>query len=948
VANNLSKFFAPKSIVVVGVSKSPGKIGRIIYQNIIESGFGGKVYPVNPNENDINGVVCFKEVLSLPEVPDLAVIAIPSELVVSILKQIGEKGIKNVVIISAGFKEMGGDGEIREKEIVEIAQKFQINILGPNCLGFVNNALPVNATFGTNKVSHGNLRFISQSGALATAMFDWSTENNLGFSDFITLGNKAIINENDVLEYFFNQNKQVNDVSLSACRPIGIYLESISDGKKFIEIARKILVNDPIFVLKPGKSPEARLAMQTHTGAIAGEDDILEAVFEQLGVVRCETMEDFFDLTKAYSFEDIPSGPNVVVISNAGGPVVVSADAISKYSLKLAEFDVETKQELEKILPRQASILNPIDVMGDALADRYVMAAELVLKQMIVDSLLIILTPQVMTQIERTAEMVVELSKKYRKPIFCSFIGGGLVAEGEMILNTNNIPSFRFPERAIKAIGTMWKYGQIKERLKTESLVKTEVVVGTEKIKGLIEYAVRSNQASLDNLTANELVSLAGIPTPVTSLVTNRTEAANFALKVGYPVVLKLSKPGLLHKKSVGGVITDIRNEVMLDQSLSVLERSINHFNENERSKIRIQIQKDIVNGVEVILGIKNDPTFGRVLLFGAGGSLTELIDDKNIWLLPIDEMGVKKLIERAKVFKLINGSQGEPKYAIEKLEKLILNFVRLVEVIPEEAEMEINPVIITLNEVYAVDTKVVIGREEKVVDVLKFEVAKTLNHTILATKFHFFELETEKPFVFEYGQYINVKVANDRINCYSIAGQSAPNRFNLLVDVSPGGPGSKYFEALKVGDLVTYLGPFGVFTLKPNDGSGEVLFIGTGSGCAPLKCMIEAALRKKIINKPIKFIFGLSTSDDVFWSDYFKKLAEEYPNFSFRLVIHRPDEIWHGNTGYVTDLVKREVTEAKNISAYLCGNKQMIEEVTGILLDRGGSPERIYKEKMA
>ena len=455
---NLTALFSPKSIAVIGASRSPEKVGAIIFKNILDSKFNGAVYPINPNTQSIGHKKCYKTVAELPEVPDLAIIAIPAALVSEVLTQCGEKGIKNVVVLSAGFKETGTDGLKLEKQLEEIAKKYELNLLGPNCLGFVNELCPVNATFGKVSPQIGNLRFISQSGALATSLFDYCESTNLGFSEFTTLGNKTILTENDILEYFFNKTHN-NITSLSAetekLQPIGLYLESISDGAQFLQLAKQTTSHDPIFILKPGKTSAAVTAMRSHTGAIAGADDVLDAALSQSGIIRCQTLEDFFDLAKAFSWAGIPAGPRVAIISNAGGPAVISSDCVVKEGLEIAEFDDSTKKKLAEILPRSASILNPIDVLGDALADRFANAAEVVLQTDKCDSLLVILTPQVMTQIEKTAEVIGAVSKKYNKPIFCSFIGGRMISEGEKILDKLHIPSFRFPERAIYVISKM-------------------------------------------------------------------------------------------------------------------------------------------------------------------------------------------------------------------------------------------------------------------------------------------------------------------------------------------------------------------------------------------------------------------------------------------------------------------------------------------------------------
>ncbi|OGL87171.1 hypothetical protein A3I40_00780, partial [Candidatus Uhrbacteria bacterium RIFCSPLOWO2_02_FULL_48_12] len=465
---DLTSFFYPKSVAIIGASRSPEKVGAIVLKNIISSGFAGKIYPVNPNADTINNLKCFRDTASLPETPDLTVIATPAGQILEVIQELGKKGTKNVVVIAAGFKEAGAEGEKLEKELIGVSQKYNLSLLGPNCLGFVNNLCPINTTFGELVNKTGNLRFVTQSGAIAASIFDWCESIGLGFNEFVTLGNKAVLNENDILQYFFNQSKKntapIKKEGLSGARPIGLYLESISNGAEFLRIASQITAADPIFILKPGKTLAGAAAMMSHTGAMAGEDAVLEAVLNQANVIRCQTLEDFFDLARAFSWANVPIGPKMAVISNAGGPAVISADAVINEGLELAEFNSQTKDQLAKVLPRAAGIMNPVDVLGDALADRFAAAADIVLKNDEVHALLVILTPQIMTQIEKTAELIGGLAQKYKKPIFCSFIGGSLVAEGEKTLNKYQIPSFRFPERAIAAIAVMWRFKQRRDK----------------------------------------------------------------------------------------------------------------------------------------------------------------------------------------------------------------------------------------------------------------------------------------------------------------------------------------------------------------------------------------------------------------------------------------------------------------------------------------------------
>lgn len=954
---DLVTFFYPKSVAIVGASRSPEKLGAIILKNIKNSGFKGEIYPINPKAEEIQGLKVYPDISGLESAPELVIVAIPACQVLEVLKQVGERGSKNVVILSAGFKEEGEEGAKLEKQLIETAEKLEINLLGPNCLGFVNNLHPINTTFGEPVKESGNLRFITQSGAIASGLFDWCNSTGLGISEFVTLGNKAGLNENDILQYFHAQDQNTlanhSGEGLSSLSPIGLYLESISNGGEFLRITKEITRKNPMFIIKPGKSEAAAKAMQSHTGSIAGADNVLGAVLDQAGVIRCHTLEDFFDLARAFAWEELPQGPKVAVVSNAGGPAVISADAISEEGLSLAQFDESTKKKLEEALPRSASIINPVDVLGDALADRFSSSLEAVMQTDEVDGLIVILTPQIMTQIEKTAEAIGEMSKKYKKPILCAFIGGNLVAEGEKKLNELKIPSFRYPERAIAALADMWKFKKMQlERTAEENAEKVEGITKVESendvARQVIQEALNKKYKTLDNIAADKILSSVGIKTPPTKYVENAKEAEEFAQQNGWPVVLKLSSPGLLHKKDVGGVITGIINNEQLDDSWHKLERKIEQLDQKVKSEVKIQIQKEVAEGVEVIVGFKHDPTFGPVLLFGAGGSYAELIADRNLHLLPITKKEVENLVQRSKVYTILKGKDGRPSYALEKLYDLIIRVAKLETMIPEAEDIEINPVIVTLNDVWAVDGKIIMKEVEQktAVSPPKLMTATCTKHEVLAEYFNYYEVETEEPFDFKPGQYISVKVAPNAIRAYSIATKLAPNKFALLVDIRPGGPGSKFFEHLKSGDKIPFLGPFGIFTLKLAEKVEKMVFLGTGSGMSAIRCMIDSALKEHNLKIPIKLYFGLTYVKEIFWGEYFEELKKEYPNFDYEISIFKPEESWSGHQGFITEVVEKDCPDASNLAAYLCGHRAMIADATELLQKHGCPKTRIYTER--
>lgn len=698
---DLRGLFDPKSIAIIGASDVPTKVGSIALKNIILSGFAGKLYPVNPNVKNIEGLKFYTKVADLPEIPDLAVVAIPAAGVIGVMEECGEMGIKNLLIFSAGFKEIGAT-ELEEK-LVETARKYKLNILGPNCLGFASTTPPLNITFGQVVKNPGNLRLITQSGALASSLFDWCESTGLGFTDFVTIGNKSVVNENDVLQYWLPELKKVPEVNLpgaSKVVPVGMYLESIAQGEELRKLIGEISPINPVFVLKPGKSEVSKMAMHSHTGAMAGEDRVLEAALAQSGAIRCEELGDFFDLAMAFSWENAPTGPGVAVISNAGGPAVLATDTITKYGLQMAKLGQETKDKLLQFLPRIASIMNPVDVLGDALADRFGQALEVLLQEKTVEAVVVIITPQLMTQMEKTAEIISQMSLKYKQPILCAFVGGNHTTEAQNILYKNKIPVYPFPERAIKAIAAMWQWqsGRTKEITTGEKVVELEKNLAVEKM--LVE-AIGNKQTTLDNLQADGLMKVMGILTPAGGLVNSIEEANKFVEKNGWPVVLKLSTPGLLHKTEVGGVKVNINSMEKLTEAFEQLQQT---------KQGKIQIQKQIEGGIEVILGVKRDPTFGTFCLFGAGGKFAELIDDHNLALCPLDTEYRKKLIEKSEIFKLLSGFRGEKPYELDQLYEVVTILGQMMETYPQIEEMEINPLIVTHQGVWAVDPKVILS----------------------------------------------------------------------------------------------------------------------------------------------------------------------------------------------------------------------------------------------
>ncbi|MBI2464678.1 acetate--CoA ligase family protein [Candidatus Shapirobacteria bacterium] len=691
----LDGLFNPKSIAIVGASSDPLKVGAIALKNIILSGYKGKLFPVNPNINEFGGLKFFKNITSLPQIPDLVVVAVPVIKVFEILTECGEKGVKNIVIFSSGYKETGTDGKKIEDELVEIAEKYKLNILGPNCMGFASTHLPLNVTFGHSEIDKGVLKLVSQSGSLAASLFDWCNTTKLGFDSFVTIGNKAVLSEVDILEYW---EGQLSNESNPRIVPVGMYLESIDRGTDFINIVKKITPNNPVFIMKPGKGKSAARAMQSHTGAIAGEDKIFESAIAQVGGIRCHELSDFFDLAQVFTWSKVPSGPRVAVVTNAGGPAVMVSDSIEKYGLELATLTESTKKSLREYLPKIASIQNPIDLLGDALQDRFEKVLNKVIDDENTDSILVVLTPQLMTQVEKTAEVIGTVSSKTTKPIYCTFVGGKKVATGRDILNKLKITNFDFPERAVKTLATVWKWEKWRKGVEQFSSDTTKT----------IKMDVDEIQAALENYDKEKIMSILSVKTPATAIVKTEVDALGFAKVNGWPVVLKIRSEDILHKSDIGGVKTNIRDVVELEKSFGEIKKVVVGLQSSYSEPIKIEIQSQIGSGVEVIVGVKRDPVFGIFILFGAGGKYAEILDDHSLISWPTDMENIKKIVSQSKVYKLLAGYRDDSAYNLDSLYQAIDGLGQLMSVFEEIKEMEINPLVITHDKTWAVDIKIV------------------------------------------------------------------------------------------------------------------------------------------------------------------------------------------------------------------------------------------------
>ncbi len=689
----LRNFFAPKSIAVIGASHNKKKLGFLVYENLKKYGYKGDLYGVNIKGGSINGARLYKNISEINRPVDLAVIVVPAEAVLSVIDDCGRKGISSAIIISAGFSEIGARGKALEKRLGNIAEKYGIRILGPNCLGIIDTWAKMNASFAESMPDRMKISLFSQSGAICSAILDWANAREIGFSRFISLGNKADIDENEILEYLALDDK--TNVVLA-------YLESINDGQKFMERARALSLKKPFIAVKSGVTKEGAKTVSSHTGNIAGSDLVADVALRQSGVIRARSLEDLFDLARIFAFSPEIKGRKIAVITNAGGPGVMLADAISKSNLTLAKLSEKTHNVLMEHLPAEANIHNPIDVLGDALADRYKLALEEALKDENVDGAIAILTPQVMTEIEKTAKAIIQM-KKFGKPIAACFLGGEMIEPGRILLEERKIPFFEFPERAVMALEALSGYWAFRRKNKDigENFEYHKLTV-----KEHLQSAITGGKKKITEEKAFGILKACGIETVNCEHGVGFSKLARRAKGVGYPVVLKTAAEGILHKTEVGGVVTGIRNEGELQKAYFSIRDKVRKAGYENFDKMDIYRMEE--DGLEIFLGAKRDPNFGPMIVFGMGGVMVETLKDFSYRIGIVGAKEAREMIDEIKSAKLFHGFRGMPEVNIAKMAKSIVALSHLMHDFPEIKEIDINPLKVTDKKCVAVDGKII------------------------------------------------------------------------------------------------------------------------------------------------------------------------------------------------------------------------------------------------
>ncbi len=684
---NIEPVMNPKSIAVVGATDRVGSVGLAVFRNILDAGFQGLLYPVNPKAKSVQNIKAYPKLSNIPDEVDVAVIIVPAEIVCSVLEEAGKKQVKGAIVISAGFKEVGERGAERERQLKETVAKYDIRTIGPNCLGIINNneKVRLNASFATKMPKAGNIAFISQSGALCTAVLDYAEGKNIGFSKFVSFGNKADVNEIDLLNYLKNDPDT---------HVILMYLEDIAHGRAFLETAREITwqANKPILAIKSGRSAEGALAAASHTGSLAGSDSAYDAIFRQSGILRVEGVDELFNSALAFAKQPIPKGNRIAIITNAGGPGIMATDAAIRHGLKIATFSEQTKQKLKQELPPTASIRNPVDVIGDATHERYEAAIRHVLMDDNVDGAIVILTPQTMTDVLETAEIIPRVAKNTDKPLLCSFMGIVDVSEGIEHLEANGIPNYAFPEAAARSMASMAFYGNL---LSLDKRQIRRVAADRDTVTELIERKLSGKQSCyLPEREANEILQCYGFPVLKSILLTDVSDVDKAAEEIIFPAAMKISSRDIIHKFDAGGVQLKIKTREEAKKAFQEIIENVKRYNRSAKID-GVIIERMAKRGVEVILGAVRDPKFGPICMFGLGGTFVEAIKDVTFRLAPMWEINAENMINTIKARSILKGVRGAWPSDVDAIKDCILRLSQMITDNPEIAEMDINPLIV-------------------------------------------------------------------------------------------------------------------------------------------------------------------------------------------------------------------------------------------------------------
>ncbi len=679
----LEAFFQPRSVAIIGASGHPDKLGHTVLKNAIDSGYKGTLYPINPKANEILGLKAYPSIEALPETPDLVVVVIPYQVVPEAIRECGEKGVPAVVIISAGFREAGIEGMHREVEVSDIAKRYNIRLVGPNCLGLIDTYTPLNVTFAAGTPPRGPIGFMSQSGALGTAILDWSLAGSrIGFSKFVSLGNKADVSEIDLLKAWVEDDHT---------KVILAYSEGLPNGQEFIKVARDVSRRKPIVIVKSGVTTSGTRAVSSHTGSLAGSEQAYAAAFRQAGVLRAETMEDLFDYALGFAYQPLLIGDRIAVITNAGGPGILCTDALERSGLAMARLEIETTRKLTEFLPDAASAANPVDVLGDARADRYRFALEHVSKDPNVDGLIVILTPQAMTEIDETAKAVGELSKTLTKPVLGCFMGEFRISSAVDILAGYGVPNYPFPERAARAFAAMRDY-RVLRSAPDPKIERFEV--NTDQVRQIFRKVREEGRVAIGDAESREILKAYNMRIPASELAASADEAVTIADRIGYPVVLKVASPDILHKTDVGGVRVGIQTPADVRDAFDLIVYRAQRYVPGAVIWGCL-VQEMVPKGTEFLVGMNRDAQFGPLVTFGMGGIYVEALKDVTFRVAPFDRTEAMAMLGEIRTKALIEGIRGQKPLDKEAIVDALLRVSQLVTDFPNIVELDINPLMV-------------------------------------------------------------------------------------------------------------------------------------------------------------------------------------------------------------------------------------------------------------
>jgi acetyltransferase len=678
----LDGFFKPNAVAVIGASREEGKVGFSIVDNLVKASFPGPIYPVNPKASEIRGLQCFPDLNAVPGGVELAVLVIPPKACIPTLEACAAKGIQYAIIISAGFKEVGGEGAEIEKALRKRVRELGIRVVGPNCLGVIDTKSRLNATFAAGMPPVGEIAFFSQSGALCTAILDWAIGNNVGFSKFISLGNKVDTSEVDFIQALAADPET---------RVIIGYIEGVENGQRFMQAARAASKVKPLVIVKSGGTAAGARAASSHTGTLAGSEKAFSAAFRQSGIIRAESIEELFNFARAFASQPIPRGPHLCIVTNAGGPGIIAADAVERSTVKMASLSPETVERLRKALPPVAALYNPVDVIGDAKEDRYQAALDAVAADPNVDGVLALTTPQAMTENEKFAEVVGQTAKRTGKPFFTAFMGEASLEKARVVLRNYGIPQYPYPEPAVKTFEAMFRYRQWQE---VTPAPPREYTVDKGRVALMILEARRVGREQLGEREAREVIAAYGLRLPQNVLARTVDEAVAAATRMAFPVALKIVSPDILHKTDVGGVRLNLKDADAVVRGFQAIDASVRRFFPNAAIQ-GIAVQEMVVGGKEVILGMTRDPQFGPLLMFGLGGIYVEVLKDVAFRVAPIGPDEAESMIREIRSFPLLRGVRGEKASDLAAVVDALCRLSQLCVDFPEILELDVNPLLV-------------------------------------------------------------------------------------------------------------------------------------------------------------------------------------------------------------------------------------------------------------